>query len=195
MKIYDAVFAAALLLGLNDLCAELENGDLKSLDVRGVLSEETSGELDILLRCCNLVLGQLASSDFPLTAKETVRAQGGEINYSDFKHKVKDVVCVTKSGKKISFTEFHDSVAVSADGELKVTYTFSPEKYNLYDDSPYAADKPSALLVSYGIAREYCIISGMAPDAAMWDGRFVAAAAEEARGKRREKRIKPRRWI
>ena len=188
MKISEAVQAAAVFLQLDELSAALEkeNGTDE-------LSEENAAELDLLVRCCNLVLGELAESEFVLRAQTEVNAENGRIERAALDERLNDILSVTAHGRRLPVREYFDCITVPYSGKCTVTYTFAPAKVGIGDDSPYAGNKPSARLIAYGIAREYCQISGMTDEAAVWDGRFAAAATEEARGKC-EKTVLPRKW-
>lgn len=193
MKIFDAVYTAAVFLRLDELCSALSADGFDKNDWRASLDADNARELDMLLRCCNLTLGELAEGDFPLKTKIRVKAENGRIDYAAFPEKATDILAVEASGATLPFQSFFDCVTVPYNGECTVTYTFAPPRADLGDYSPYAGNKPSARLAAYGIAREYCLINGMTDDAAMWDGRFAAAATEEARG-RGDKKVRARKW-
>ena len=65
MKIFDAVYTAAVFLQLDGLCDAMNAEDFNREDYKTSLSAENAAELEILVRCCNLVLGELSSSEFP----------------------------------------------------------------------------------------------------------------------------------
>lgn len=193
MKIAEAVQCAAVFLQLNELAEAMSSPDFNANAPEQTLSAENAAELDLLVRCCNLVLFELADTDFPLRAQTRVNAENGRIDYSRLPQKITDIVSVTAGGKSLPICRYFDCITVPHSGECVVTYTFAPAKAALGDISPYACGKPSARAVAYGIAREYCQISGMLDEASVWDGRFAAAITEQARGKC-EKRVKPRTW-
>lgn len=193
MKIYDAVYTAAVFLQLDTLCDGLLNEELDKSNPSAVLGEEAMRELDLLMRCCNLVLHELAEGDFPLRAQSTLTAKNGKIAYAQLPHKAVDICTVKKDGKNVPFREFYDGITVPFSGACEVTYTFAPPVLTLADSSPYVGSKPSARLVAYGIAREYCLISGMTDDASMWDSRFVACGETQAHT-RKERRVRARVW-
>lgn len=191
MKIFNAVYTAAVFLQLDALCdalSERESGGDSEMP------ESERKEAEILVRCCNLVLHELSESYFPLIERVKAKAADGRIYYDSLPKKITDVVSVKKNGVKVFFREFFDCITVPEDGEYALEYAFEPPAVTLNDDSPFKSAKPSARLAAYGIAREYCLISGMTDDAAMWDGRFLSCAQEQSRNKR-EKRVKRRAWL
>lgn len=193
MKIYDAVYTAAVFLQLGELTDGMKKTDFDRSDPSESLGEEDAKELDLLVRCCKLVLHELSVSDFPIKAQTTVEAKDGRIGFADLPENLLDIISVQKGGKSVPFTEFFDCVTVPFSGECKVTYTVAHPDITLDGDAYYVGNKPSAGLVAYGIAREYCLISGMSDDAATWDNRFIARIEEEGRS-RKERRVRARVW-
>lgn len=191
MKIYDAIYTAAVFLQLDALTDGMNAAGFSAEDPNESLQEDERRELDILLRCCNLVLGEL-SEEFPLNARIDVQADGG-IPYTALPANVAHVVSVEKEGKRVPFSQWYDRLTFPASGNVTVCYTRVPPAVALADRSPYPTDVPSARTLAYGIAREYCLISGMTDEAALWDGRFVAAVNEQSRP-RKEKRVRARAW-
>nr|MDE7395740.1 hypothetical protein [Clostridiales bacterium] len=106
---------------------------------------------------------------------------------------VLDVMAVEQNGTRVPFDVFFDGLIVPVRGVCRVTYSVAPDFTPLGGDSPFAGNKPSARLLAYGVAREYCLISGRTDDAAMWDGRFLAGVEEESR-KKGEMRVRARAW-
>lgn len=189
MKIDEAIKTAATLLQSEEVIAYFAS-DSDAVD----MSDECKSELELLLACCNLVLGELASSDFPLTARIKIDAADGRIEYSQIDARLLFVSEIKREGVRLPFREFTNRIEIPALGECEVTYSYAPEELKLGDDSPYGGEIPSARLIAYGIAREYCLINGMTQEASVWDSRYAAAATEEARG-RRGKRVLARRWV
>lgn len=193
MKIKDAVFTAATFLQLGDIADGMAKEDFNAYAPEDTLSEEDAHELALLLRCCNLVIGELASSSFPLKKTQDVRSEDGKIPFTALGGDVLDVYTVEKDGVRVPFDVFFDGLIVPVRGVCRVTYSVAPVFTALSDDSPFAGNKPSARLLAYGVAREYCLISGRTDDAAMWDGRFLAGVEEESR-KKGEMRVRARVW-
>ena len=193
MKIKDAVFTAATFLQLDGITEGMEAESFDAAAPEGTLSNEDARELALLLRCCNLVIGELAGAAFPLKKTKEVQSVDGKIAYASLDGEVLDIYAVEQGGARLPFDEFFDCVMVPVRGNCRVTYSVSPRAVTLDAQSPFAGNRPSARLIAYGIAREYCLISGRVEDAATWDGRFLAGVEEEAR-KKGELRIRPRAW-
>ncbi len=192
MRMWDAVYTAAIFLRLDEL-ADAMSGSAGGENGADGMGENELRELGLLVRCGNLILHELSESAFPLVAKERVTVRDGRIGYEDLSRKALDVRAVESGGKRVPFTAYYDCVTVPIGGECEVVYTFVSPDLTAWDSAPYAGGKPSARLVAYGIAREYCLISGMAEEAVTWDGRFVACVAEES-ASGRDRRIRARVW-
>ena len=192
MKIADAIYTAAVFLQLDELCDGMNAADFSVQSPMETLGEEQGRELDMLLRCCRLVLRELSASDFPLRGKTTVHTDG-DIVYARLPRGLTHVCGIEKGGKRVPFTEWFDRITVRAKGEVTVLYEEAPPDVTLADVSPYPTDTPSARLLAYGIAREYCLIGGMTDEASIWDGRFVTCAREEG-APRAEKLVRARAW-
>lgn len=193
MKIKDAVFTAATFLQLGDIADGMGKEEFDASTPEDTLSEEDARELALLVRCCNLVIGELASSSFPLKKVQEANSENGKIPFTALGGDVLDVYTVERDGARIPFDVFFDGLIVPVAGACRVTYSVAPDFCPLGGDSPFAGSKPSARLLAYGVAREYCLISGRTDDAAMWDGRFLAGVEEESR-KKGEMRVRARVW-
>ena len=192
MKIADAVYTAAVLLQLDELCDGMNAEGFSAKEPTKTLSDEQARELDILLRCGNLVLQELSEGEFPLRGQMQCETDG-KLTYARLPQRVTHILGVKQGGKNVPFTEWHDCITLPVSGKITVAYAYSPAAVSLSSASPYPTDVPSARLLAYGIAREYCLISGMSQEASLWDSRFVACVADEAHV-RGEKRVRPRVW-
>ncbi len=193
MKISDVVFTAATYLQLTNITDAMESPDFSAANPSG-LAEADAHELSLLVRCANLIAGELAASAFPIKKQVSVEPTNGKIPLHLLSSQVLDVLQVRDgSGASVPYSEFYDGLLVRAQGKCTVTFTVTPSACALGDMLPYNGNKPSVRLLSYGVAREYCLICGRTDDAAVWDARYVAAVEEESR-KKSEQRIKPRIW-
>ena len=193
MKITDAVFTAATFLQLDGITSGFEAKGFDPSAPERTLSEEDARELTLLVRCCNLVIGELATAVFPLKKTKAVTCKDGKIAYTAIDENVLDVYTVEQDGARVPFDAFFDCIMVPVRGTCTVTYSVAPIAAKLDGQSPFAGNKPSARLIAYGIAREYCLICGRTEEATTWDGRFLAAVEEESR-KKGELRVRPRAW-
>ena len=195
MKIFDAVYTAAVLLGLDELCDGMTNPKFNASNPRTVLGEDDAKELELLLRCCNLVLTEVSESGFPLKAVCSVSVgDDGKIPYSALPKTPSEIIAVRKGGDTLPHRTYYDCVTVRVSGKCEVEYAFAHPKAALSDVSSYESGRPSARLIAYGIAREYCLISGMTDEAAAWDSRYLSCFDDETREKK-EKKVRARVWL
>lgn len=188
MKLKDAVYYAAMFLQLGEVCEALESDNAN-------YSGDVKSEIDLLVRCANLVIGEAASDYLPLKTNEKVTAsEDGEILYSALTRSVIDVYSVKNAaGKSVPVKKYFDRVILPAAGEYVVEYSYMPEFKELDDALPYT-ERLSARVIAYGTACEYCIISGMSDEAALWDKRYKDGLNLSALPKE-EKRVAKRRWL
>lgn len=186
MKLKTAVYYAAMFLQLDAVCTALESA---STSYTGA----TKAEIDRLVRCANLVIGETASDYLPLKTRETVTTDDGEIEYSKLTKSIIDVYSVKDEyGRTVPVREYFDRILVPKKGRYEVEYSYMPQSVGLDDEIPYT-ERLGARAIGYGTACEYCIISGMTDDAVLWDKRYKDALHLAETGKT-DKRVKPRRW-
>ena len=154
-KVSEVMLLAARCLALDEVAEYYENaaaGESTPPASGGNMS--FSREKSDLLRCVNLVAGDLAMGAVVLTKSKTVAVTGGSVMYSMIDKNLTEVVSVTTDcGKKIRFTPYSDR--------------FLAED----DDLPFPADV-GVKAVAYGAACEYCLINGRNNDAVKWQALF-----------------------
>lgn len=154
---------------------------------------ELKRDADILLRCYNIVENEVALDYLPLTAEETIVCDTGALPYTAFLRAPVSILSVTDEyGNKLPYTVFPEYLRTRA-GTSVVTYSYSPESKRLCDASEYAARVPERLL-SYGVACEYCLISGLYDEALVWDKKYKDALLC-AHSASRPRVIRSRRWV
>ena len=194
MFVKDIAAQAAFLLGKEDVVRYLKE---QLTDGESVLEEEKEQRLqretDILLRCYNIVENEIALDYLPLTAEETVTCSTGMLPYTSFLHAPVTILSVTDEyGNKLPFTIFPEYVKTRA-GTSVITYSYAPETKRLDDCSEYGS-RVSERLLSYGVACEYCLISGLYDEAVVWDKKYKDALLC-AHSANRPHVIRSRRWV
>lgn len=187
MKLKTAVYYAAMFLQLDSVCTALEG---ESEEYTGAVKDE----IDRLVRCANLVVGEAASDYVPLITREKVTAdEDREIPYSMLKKSLIDIYSVkNRAGATVPVRQYFDRMVLPCPGEYEVEYGYMPDTLKITDEIPYT-ERLGARAIGYGIACEYCIISGMTDDAVLWDKRYKDAL-HLAETKKTEKRLRGRRW-
>lgn len=129
-------------------------------------------EKNYLLRCVNLVAGDLAMHAVPLVKSKTVAVTQGFVMYAMIDKNLTEVVSLaTRQGKKVRFTPYSNRL-LAEDGIYVVTYKYLPGTLTEEDDLPFPA-AVGVKAVVYGVACEYCIISGRNNEAVKWQTLFL----------------------
>jgi len=153
---------------------------------------QVDGHEEQLLSCANLVIAEVATYYYPLTAKQRVTAADGGVGFSVFDKRVIDVTGVAAlSGHPVKFGRGTTRIELP-NGEYDIEYTYMPARLGLDDPLPFG-DKIGARILALGTACEYCIINSMLDEAAMWDKRYRDAVMAAAQPKG-EIRVARRRW-
>ena len=182
----NAVYNGAMFLQLDAVCESIEN--------KTEPDDDTEKEINLLVRCANLVLGEIVGCYLPLKKTEKVISDDGYVFYDELSKPIIDVYSVkNSSGEKIRFYEYFDRVKVGEVGEFEIEYSYSLNSLLLDDDLPFKSERISERIIAYGIACEYCIISGMVTEASIWQKRYYDAL--NGLNSKREKTIKPRGWV
>lgn len=193
MLVKDVAAQAAFLLGKDELSRYIK-GRLKEDDsLDETTKKEFDKEAETLLRCYNVVENEIALDYLPLTAEETVVCDSGELPYTSFLRAPVAVLSVTDEyGNKRPFTIFPEYVKTCA-GTAVVTYAYAPETKRLDDVGEYGA-RASERMMAYGVACEYCLVSGLYAEAVVWDKKYKDAlfCAQSAS---RPHVIRSRRWV
>jgi len=191
MTIREIIYNAAIYGQIDEVILAIENNELLS-NQDGTLSS-SSGNKDAadtanrLVRCANLVLGEIASEYLPLVKTEIVTSVDGLITFESLTENLIDVVKLTKNGNKQGYKLKHDGIVVP-NGRYQLEYNYYPKKYKYEESIGYKSAVITTRVIAYGVITEYCIISGLTDDAVMWDRRFRdSLAAIKTRSERKVK--------
>ena len=184
MKVKDVIVLAAEELGVGEkVKAFLSQGD--------VSGEATT---DALVRCFNLVENEVALDYLPLFAEDVVLTDSGRIAFSAFsENPVRILFVVDSDGNKVKFNLFPDHIRLEKPAVYTVTYTYSPKKKEIDDESDFKT-AVSERLFAYGIACEYSLASGMFEEASVWDKKYKEAIRASYRANP-AKVMSSRRWV
>ena len=78
-------------------------------------------------------------------------------------------------------------------GKAVVRYCYSPARKAIGDEGEFGG-RVTARLLSFGVAREFCLSRGMFEEAKLWDGRYQDAVRAAALP-RRALAMRARRWV
>lgn len=186
MTVKEVLALAAEHLGRADLLKELE-----------ALPENTApkGELASLVRCYNLVENELSVDYLPLKAEEVLEAEEHMVAWSSFSYAPAGVRSVLRMGGETAFEPRKEGLYLPsvASGRVRVRYCYSPEPKGI-DDEGELGGRVTARLLSFGVAREFCLSRGMFEEAKLWDSRYQDAVRAVGLP-RRALSVRPRRWV
>jgi hypothetical protein len=182
---------------LKNACVFLQKNELLDVSELGGTEQSTPAqqkELNILLRCLNLVYNEIASDYIPLLHTEKLIPTNGEIGFSSFSKKLLDIKRVEdKFGIRTNYKLYPDKIS-TIDGPVTITYSYEPEELTDFTSVMESfSEKLTERVVAYGVAMEYCFISGLHDDASIWEKRFKDGILVSAR-KKSEIRLPVRRW-
>jgi hypothetical protein len=188
MEIVNIIKNACVFLQKDELIDTTElGGDSTS-------TEAQKKELNMLLRCLNLVYNQIATDYIPLIKTEKITPINGEILFSDLDKKILDIKRIQdKFGIRVNYKLYPDKI-LTINGEVEITYSYEPEEItSLEMDMESFSEKLTERVMAYGVAMEYSFISGLHDDASIWETRFKDGLLIAAR-KKSESRLPNRRW-
>lgn len=184
MTMKDCISKAAVFLQLEDVAKALEGG--------AEIGEAENAVIKQLILCGNLVLSEIACDYFQLKTSEKIVSCNREVQYKNFKKDIIDIYRVSQNDITIPIKQYYGYFTVPTEGEFCVEYSFLPPPYNLEDNIDYTS-RISDRTVAYGIACEYCLVSGSVDEAVLWDKRY-RDSLHNAEIKKNEMRVKMRRW-
>ncbi len=182
MTVKEIVLLAATELGLGERVGGYLNGG-------GLEGKE---ETDRLVECFNLVENQVALDYLPLFAEEEVDTETGAIPFDAFSRRAVRIVRVTDEwGNAVPFKIFPNRIQI-APQRARITYTYTPEQKTV-DGEPDWQRAASVRLFAFGVASEYCLMTGHYEESAVWERKFKEAIEAVYRATP-PRTIRSRRW-
>ena len=162
MTVRELALSAAEILQADDIQSILgsDDGDVTDPDVRA------------LVKCVDLAVRELAV-DMPLIEKSAVRAENGVIPFAAFGAAPSTVRGVYRNGRAVRFKLVADGIYVGGDGEYKAEYTVAPPESTVDAEIKLGLGADADILC-YLAARNYCLVTGRADEATVWDQRYNA---------------------
>ncbi len=154
----------------------------------------TDDELIItIVRCLNMVVGEIASDYLEVRKVEDVEVINKIIDYDNFSERLINVKKVEQSGgRNINYRLYPDHLMVESDGVVSVEYCYLPCEVEL-DDEIMLSPRITELLLINGVLGEYCMINGRYEDSMLYDKRY-REMIKLAVMPTKEIRLKARRW-
>lgn len=191
MKVSQIIYTAKKLLNLSIADSIFDNSDKNTTDYEIASSQP----LKTLLDCVNYVLDDIACDYAPNVQKSVVVAVDGFINLSQQNIPLLEVLKLSDaSGRAVRFRYTANGLLTDRDGRFNLMYTARYPVAGFYDEVAVANAKIDIRIVAYGVAAEYCLLTGDYENMVIWDGRYKNCLAS-AHNTKYEKTVKERRWL
>ena len=190
MKVKDIILRALVFAGRDDVAKAVEEAD-DDLDGCDSLIKEA---VKIALLCFNAVEDELARCYLPLKTTERFVSDNGDIKFSLFSERPIRILSVKNAAGECDFETLPEKLKTSV-GEVYVEYNYAPQPKGLEDESVYSETQASISLIAAGTASEFCLISGDAGAANVWETRYRQEIDLCQRKKYSGVKIPPRRWV
>ena len=156
----------SLMLGLDEEFAPVFSG--------GQVDAATVKKFDKLLGGFNLCISEIGSDYIPLLVSQTMTTTNGKLIIANNDAKsIREIRTI--GGKKLKFKLFEGYVLVDFDGIVEVISVAIPSKLTLNSEFNAFAGRVSEKCLAIGTAAEFCFMSALFDDAAIWDNRFRQA--------------------
>ncbi len=209
MKVKDIISLACVFLNKQELLeTSLFVGEVSSSqtsessttqtesETQTVLSptDEEQKEIDMLVRCLNLVVGEICCDYIPLVEREFVEVVNGKFEFSKLKKIAMEILAIrNEAGDKIR-CKLNPSFVALPNGKYEIEYSFVPAALTLDDDMPAFYCRVPDRVFAYGVAMEYSLLSSLYDEMDIWQTRF-RDGLEIATQKHSEKRLPRRGWF
>lgn len=194
MEVKEILKTAIIFLDKNEL---LEDACfLDSIGEDYVENTDRSTEIKKLTECLNLVYQEISSEYIPLIIEEKISVIDRKISYINLSKPIQEIISIKSlNNQKIKFETFPEFIQLESDHDLvKIKYAFEPEILNLESSFYNYAGKIPARVLAYGVAMEYCFISGITDEAYIWEARYKDSLKNIIR-KKHNIILPKRRWI
>lgn len=169
--------------------AASDNTDNADASANDGLSEDAQ----LIIDCVKSTVEEIADEFIPLMRVATATAVDREIVLSDLDENVNRVFSVKSGERERAFKCRYDRLIVPQDGEYAVAFSVAPTFGTLNDDICYTHSLISTRIIAFGVARDFCIITGRTDEANVWEQRFKAALESKLSTKKFIK-LKRRGW-
>lgn len=187
MKVKDIIELSVMFLDKEDLLSYAPFGSINEIP------ELENKEIEHLKKCFNLIYNEIATAYLPLLKTEEVVFVDNILPYTKLSKNIAEVRKLFSNGKNVSYTLEEDGLHAKVK-KAKITYSYTPDDLNFEDEVFMFGGKLPERVFAYGIAMEFCLISGLYDDAEVWETRFYSGLKEVC-SKKSEIRLPSRRWI
>lgn len=190
MKVKDILETTLVFLGKHELLSTSAFDE----SITKELTDAESKEIGFFVRCFNLIYKEVSADYLPLMYHEKIKFNQGKFELVNLTQNILDIFKLCDEAENnISYKLFPSYMKANI-STANIIYSYIPDDLKLDDDVLLFGGKLLPQVLSYGVAREYCLISGDHREADIWEKRFKDGVFVEMR-KKSEIKIKPRRWF
>lgn len=167
MKVKEVLKEAAFLVGDEELYSALNAQE-------DITDEDLKKRLNALLDCYNLILHETATEYLPV--RKTAPVSGGKTEYSALPYPAINVIGVyNERGEAVRFKTF-PSYFVADESATTLVYDAAPNEQTADDDFAYADTRIGKRVFAYGVACEYCLVTGRYAEAGNFNQKYRMGA-------------------
>ena len=182
MNVKEVIKQVAVLLQLqNVIDANLD--DFENLDI------QTKKDINLLISSANEVLSDIATEYLPLVSTEKITVKNGKFDLQTLSKQFYKMVDFSNGAY---YKKDLDELFAN-DGDYNITYKYLPSELTIENPEINFDERLTVYALSYGVAREYCMILGNYSESEMWDSKFKNAMQVATRKKDIVK-LKIKRW-
>ncbi|MCL2631184.1 MAG: hypothetical protein FWD49_06690 [Firmicutes bacterium] len=133
-----------------------------------------SRKLDKLADCANMVYNELTLQYIHLKSKEILNFSGGRAYYTDFTHRVREILSVKARGSEIKFTMYPLFVEAGISGTAEVSYVYHLGELSL-EDALIIPPQYTEYILATGVVAEYYYRTGLTDEALFYRQRYDTA--------------------
>ena len=179
---------------LKNVCVYLGYDDLAEAIETGNVSEPNEKKLNKMLKCLNLVVGEIASEYLPVIKQKDVKLTNGQIDVYQIDEYIQEIISIKdKFGRNLKYKYTKDKVVCLA-SNVQITYKVYTKDIGLEDDVESFGGRLSERVIGYGVASEYAYLQMLYDDASIWENRYKNALLNCTR-KKGEIKLKKRGWF
>lgn len=139
------------------------------------VSEEEQKDLNLLLKCLNFIVNEIATDYLPILKQKQVTFVDNMLNIKQIDDNIHKIIKIeNKNGEVIKFNYINGQLMAKTTDAI-ITYSSYPEKADLYGEVENFNNLMTDRVLAYGTAMEYSFLNSLYDDATVWESRYKNA--------------------
>lgn len=176
MKLRDIIKLSSIMLNLEDILnsEKLYDETFVIENEQEVIkgNDDVEKEINLLIRCFNLVYNEIATDYFPLIKMEEIEVSKGFFNLNRLENRFYKFVKLEDKNSVSINCKIYDNILYAKDGKFKLIYGYIPNKVGLNDEIINFNGKLDERIFALGLNKEYCFIGGLYEEAKSYKTKF-----------------------